>query len=173
MQAWSGQLVTITYRLYQEAGTQPVQLVLDDISLGSAYPDLWVTIDNPQRGASPGDEIVYTINYGNQSSVNTSSNVIKVELSNDLALVDTSPVPSSTLLMPSIVWNVGDLAAKSGLHTIIVTTTVKLTATPFTTATTFVEISTVSPEIEQTNNHAEARLFIGYFTYLPIVLRIE
>ena len=172
MQDWSGKTITVAFQMQQTADSPFVQVYLDDISLGSAYTDVWVAVNNSQERVSPGDEVVYTVNYGNRSSVGASSNVITVELPTSLTLVGTSPV-SPSILMPSLVWSIGDLTANSVSYSIVITTAVELTATPFTTGTTLVEISTASVEIEQMNNESEAGLFIGYFVYLPIIFRSE
>jgi hypothetical protein len=171
LQTWSGQAVTITYRLHQVTGTLPIEVAVDDFSLGSAYPDLWVTAAGSTGRAAPGEMVVYVIHYGNQSSITTRVSVLTVELPDQVTLDDVDPAPSSFLGPRSLVWDLGDLPAHSGPQTVTITATVEATASTFTTATTSASISAAGLEIEQANNHAQALLFISYAAHLPVVWR--
>ena len=164
---WTGQAITLTFTVHQTAGQPNTWAYLDEASLGSAYPDLWVSKNGPAL-VLPGEQVVYTIAYGNRGGAAASGVRITDTLPAELSFVDASPLPVTTL---PLVWEVGDVPAKSGSFTIAVTTTVDPAATSLTTLTNTVSIGVVSPELETFNNTAQAATFIGHRIYLPVLMR--
>ncbi|MCB9444441.1 MAG: hypothetical protein H6669_09410 [Ardenticatenaceae bacterium] len=140
---------------------------LDEVTLGSAYPDLQVSIDG-KGNALPGEQEIYTIKYENQGGVNAESVLVTAVLPDELTFSASSIMPVST---SPLVWSIGDLSANSDTNTIIFTTTVALSTIPFKTITTQVDIGTTSSELQTVNNQSFHDLFIGRFTYLPIINR--
>ena len=67
LQPWAGQTVKLIFTLHQVAGEQPPWACLDEVTVGSAHPDAWVSQSGPP--SSPRTEVVYTITYGNRGGV--------------------------------------------------------------------------------------------------------
>jgi len=163
---WAGQAITLTFNLHQTAGYPYAWAYLDEVTLGSAYPDLWVSKSSPD--ARPGEQVIYAITYGNRGGAPASGVRIADTLPAELSFIDASLPPVTTL---PLVWEVGDVPAKSGPFTIAVTATVDPAAPLFTTLTNTASIGAVSPELETFNNTAQAATFIGHRIYLPVVMK--
>ncbi len=170
MSPWTGQTVTIQFRLTQTAGEPRVAFWLDDVSLGSAHPNIWLTAENEgAQTATAGKEIVYQLHYGNRGGVLANDTVITATLPTELNFVSASlPV---TVTGQTLVWNLGDLTAVSPTQTIFLTTTVAANTPAFTTLTTQVAIDSATSEIEISDNTAQIQTFIGYRSYLPRITR--
>jgi TolB protein len=168
MHAWAGQTVTITFHLEQAAGEPAQQISLDAISVGSAYPDLWVEMAGPPN-ALPGDMLLYEIRYGNRGKVDADDAEVTLLLPADLIFVEASPAP--TIINGAIIWDVGDLLAESESKSIFVTVQAATTAVPFTTLTTSATIQTPTPEQQTRNNDSQHDLYLARFIYLPIARR--
>jgi len=164
---WAGQAITLTFNLHQTAGDPIRWVYLDEVTLGSAYPDLWVSKDGPIARPA-GEQVIYAITYGNRGGALASGVHITDTLPTELSFIDASVPPVTTL---PLVWEVGDVPAKSGPFTITVTATVDPAAPLFTTLTNTVSIEAVSPELETFNNTAQVATFIGYRIYLPVLMR--
>jgi uncharacterized repeat protein (TIGR01451 family) len=168
MSAWSGQAVTLTFSSHQVISYPYVRVALDEVSLGSSYPDLWVsqigTVASP-----PGGQVNYYLTYGNQGGATANSVQITDTLPAGLSFVSASLPPVAT--GSTLVWDVGDLAAKSEAFTLVVTATVDPTATTFSTLTNTMDITTATTELETANNTAQAATFVGRRTYLPVIWR--
>jgi hypothetical protein len=87
----------------------------------------------------------------------------------ELTFVAASPPPLTTT--PALVWDVGDLAAKSEAFTIVVTATVSPATPKLSSLTNTVSIGASSLELEKANNEAQATIFVGRRTYLPSTSR--
>jgi len=170
--AWTGQTVTLTFAVRQAAGNTCPQAYLDEISLGSTYPDLWAGKIGG-IAATPGEPVIYTISYGNRGGAAASSVRITDTLPEELSFVTSDPLPAAGTLLLMRAWDVGDLPAKSGPFTIVVTTTVVPTTTLFSNITNTVSIGTSDLELESANNVAQAVSFVGYYTYLPLVTKAQ
>lgn len=168
MSSWVGQSVTVTFNLHQADGEPIVNVYLDDVSLGSASPDNWVTVNSTI--ALPGEQTVHTLTYGNQGGAASENGVITYTLPADISFVSASVLPTS-VNGSVLVWEVGSLPAKSEPFTIVVTGTVSLSATPFEYLTSTAVIATPTTELETLNNVAVGQTFIGRFTYLPVVFK--
>ncbi|MGH2537115.1 MAG: hypothetical protein ACRDHL_06955, partial [Candidatus Promineifilaceae bacterium] len=123
---WLGEAITVSFQLEQEAGAPVAWAYLDEVSLGSTYPDLWVT--GADAAAVPGEQVTFEISYGNRGGAAASDGLITATLPADLTFVSASQPPIST--SPSLVWDVGDLPAGSGPLTIAVTVAIDPAAQP-------------------------------------------
>jgi uncharacterized repeat protein (TIGR01451 family) len=165
---WAGQAITLTFNLHQTAGDPIRWVYLDEVTLGSAYPDLWVS-KGGSITARPGEQAVYTISYGNRGGAAASGVRITDTLPAELTFVTANLLPITAT--PSLVWDGGDLSAKSGSFTIVVTATVAPTVPLASTLTNTVAIEAISPELETFNNTTQAVTFIGYRIYLPMIIK--
>ncbi len=163
---WKGRTVTLTLRLDNAADGTPVLIYLDDVSVGSSYPDLW--INSTGTSAVPSNPVIYTITYGNRSAVAATDAHVSVALPGGMVVVSATPPPSST--GPQLTWNVGNLAGNSGPFTITVTAR----ADPpvgLGTVTSTASITSQSTELETLNNSAQSLVFVGHIRYLPVIMR--
>ena len=155
---WAGQTITLTFNLHQQTGDPATWAYLDEVTIGSAYPGLYVNKTGSTE-APPGGQVVYVITYGNEGGAAASQVWITDTWPNELILVDAQPSPSLTTAS-SLGWDVGSLLAKSGPLTITITATVAPTATMWHWFTNTVSISTTAEELETANNVAQAATFV-------------
>jgi uncharacterized repeat protein (TIGR01451 family) len=163
---WAGQTITLTFNVNEVMGTLPVWAYLDEVSLGSAHSDVWAALSAPTT-VQPDDTLTYQLTYGNQGGAPAPATQLTLTLPAELTFVGAS-VPPLTTTAP-LVWEVGELTAKSGPNTIVVTTTVPPTALSIITGT--VSIATGATELEIANNAGQASTFIRYQVFLPLIRR--
>ncbi len=167
---WVGRSVTLTFSLHQATNVFPTRVYLDEVSLGSTAPDLWV--NKSSSATKSGATLVYHITYGNRGGAPADGVRIADFLPADVVYVDAAPQPAvETGMLPARIWDAGTLPANSGPFTIVVTATVPLTVPAFSTLTNTVSITATTPELELANNTAVAASFVGYQAYLPLVMR--
>src|SRR5205085_4811169 len=65
LSAWAGQTVTVTFGIAIQAGQQTTYAEVEEVSIGAARPDTWVTLDGPATAVA-GDLVTYTLHYGNR-----------------------------------------------------------------------------------------------------------
>jgi hypothetical protein len=165
---WAGRSVTLRFKVSEVAGGARAWAYIDEVTVGSAHPDVWVSLSGP-RSAPPGQQVVQSITYGNRGGVAAGSAQVTLQLPPELSFAGADPPPSA--LTPVLRWDVGDLAAGGGPGTIHVTLQVATDAVTGTTVTATAAIASGTAEIEQDNNTAHAPTFIGYLIYLPVVRR--
>jgi uncharacterized repeat protein (TIGR01451 family) len=164
---WTGQLITITFTAHQTSGSHYLWAYLDEVTVGSAHPDVWVSTLGP-RAAMPGETVTLQLSYGNRSPV------VEALIATITATLPTGLIFESASLTPTVngnvlTWSVGDLPAGSGLFTILVTATVAGDAALGSYFTVPVQINTATPELELVNNQQEYMLFIGRQVFLPLI----
>jgi len=163
---WAGQQVSISFDLSQTAGQPCTWGYLDEVTLGSSYPDLWLSA--PGQSARPGEPLAFALRYGNRGGAPAANVTVSATLPSELTFVNANPSPVATA--PALRWNLGNLAADSGPFSIVITTT---QTTPLAAGTLLISpatIETTTAELERTNNASESRLWIGRSWYLPIML---
>ncbi len=165
---WLGQTITATWRVEQVAGTLPVYLTLDDISVGSSYTDLWIDYSGP-AAALPNEQVQYTMTYGNQSPIAVADVEVSITLPETLQFV--SAIPSPNTAFPTLIWDAGNLEGESGPFTITLTLQVDSEAPKFESIEFESSIDTIDSELEKINNQTIASLFIGKLTYMPVLYR--
>lgn len=162
LQPWAGQSVTLTFAMHQVAGEYAPWACLDEVTVGSMYPDLWINKHSNTPNSRPGDPVAFTLTYGNRGGAPASSVRITDTLPSGLLFVEASPPPQSgTMLLPWLVWDIGSLPAQSESASIIITATVAPTATLWSTLTNTANIGTASPELETLNNAAQAAVVVS------------
>jgi len=164
---WASQAVTLAFNVHQTFGYPRTWAYIDEVTIGSAYPDLWVRKDG--LAALPGEQVIYNIAYGNRGGAEASGVRITDTLPGELFFTDASPPPITTT--PSLAWDVGDMSAKSGPFNVVVTATVAPTAAMWSTLSNTVSIGTPSPELETANNVAQAAIFVGRRMYMPLIFK--
>ncbi len=164
---WARQTVTLRFRLIQVAGGARASAYIDEVSLGSAQPDIWVSLAG-QSAAAPGGTAAFTIGYGNRGGVAAANARVTLQLPAELAFVSADPPPTATT--PELRWDVGTLAAQSA-EAIHITLRVADTAARGTTVTSAVAIASDTAELEEGNNTAEGTTYIGHQARLPIISR--
>jgi uncharacterized repeat protein (TIGR01451 family) len=169
---WAGQTIELIFSVHQTANSPHAWAYLDEVSVGSAYPDLWVSKYGP-AAALPGEQVIYTISYGNRGSVAASGARISVTLPVDLNFVEAAPPPApGTQTLPlTWQWEVGDLAAGSGPFSMVLTTTVAPETAMLNALTSTAGVWSASPEVETANNLAQATVAVAYQAFLPFITR--
>ncbi|MCS6844204.1 MAG: hypothetical protein NZ528_07775 [Caldilineales bacterium] len=162
--SWAGQNVTLVFRVLQAAGELCATAHLDEVTVGSAYTDVWLS--SPRRAAQPGRTVTYPIYYGNRSGVSADGVVLSHALPPGLTFVSASPPP--TAASPTLRWAVGALPARSGPFAIMVTASIDAAAAPGSSLASTVTIAAATPELELANNTAEAGVSVGRVIYLPL-----
>jgi uncharacterized repeat protein (TIGR01451 family) len=163
---WAGETITLTFRLHQEQYAPNTWLFVDDVSLGSAHPDLWLAVEG--GSGLPGEQIEQTLTYGNRGGAVAAETRLTYTLPAELAFVSASVPPVST---SPLVWELGDLPAKSQPLTLSVVVQISPTAVPFTTLTSTAVIQPADSELETLNNSTQGRTFIVRLLYLPMLQR--
>jgi uncharacterized repeat protein (TIGR01451 family) len=164
LSVWAGQTVTVSFTLEQAAFAPMAWARIDEVTLGSGYPDLWPALGD---GAGlPGEEVTIPLTYGNQGGVTASGVHITQTLPTGLTFVSADVTPIST---SPLVWDVGDVPAGSGPFTIMVTLRINNNAPPLVYLTSSVTIAPTGQELETANNTAQGQIYTGTSIYLPAV----
>jgi uncharacterized repeat protein (TIGR01451 family) len=166
---WAGERVTVTLSARQVTGEPRLWAYLDEVTVGSAYADLW--INKGDVAALPGEQTTYRITYGNRGGGAADDVRITDTLPSELSLTGASLPPVFNTMLRAWEWDVGDLAGESGPFSILVTATVAPRATLWISRVNTASIGSASAELETANNVAHATVFAGRRVYLPVVLR--
>jgi uncharacterized repeat protein (TIGR01451 family) len=166
LSAWAGQAISLTFRLEQAANAPLVWAYLDEVTLGAAHPDVWVTADF--RSGWLNEQVTHTLTYGNQGGAIATGTRLTYTLPAELSFVSASQPPIST---DPLVWELGDLVARSGPFNLSVVMAVGATAVPFSTLHSPVAIQPSNAELETLNNNAQSGTFIGHLVFLPMMNR--
>jgi uncharacterized repeat protein (TIGR01451 family) len=164
---WAGQTVTVTFSLTSVADYVPTTVLLDEVSLGSAYPDLWAETV-PKVWGAPGAVLAYRLAYGNRGSVPSVGAVLTHTLPAGLTFVGAEPAPS--LVDGSLVWALGDLASGASGE-VQVAVALPPDAAPGIPFTATVRIGSAAPEAHLANNEREVAFQAAYRHPLPLLLR--
>ncbi len=166
---WSGESLTITFDLFTADDNFLSWAYLDEVTLGSSFPDLWVR--DCAMNALPGEHAVCTLTYGNQGGATAKDGQIIVSLPQNVLFEAATPAPRFDSLLLHWIWDLGDIPAQSRSLPIVITTTIAPTATAFSTYTGTLTLDSATPEIETDNNTATLVAFVGRRVYLPLTLR--
>ena len=163
---WAGQTITVQFSLVQAAGEPYAVTYLDEVSVGSAKPDLWVQAISGE--AIPGTQLTRTLAYGNRGGVNAQNANVTLQLPAGLTFVSADPPPSATT--PALRWDLGDMPAFSQ-QTINLTLQVSASAPYGSTLNTTSAITSDTTELETVNNTANGHVFVGSRNWLPLIER--
>ena len=165
---WAGETITLTWDVPQPVLAIPVSVWLDDVTVGSAHPDVWLA-PLPRQTALPGEIVSYPLVYGNQGGAAARATTVTLQLPSDLLFVSATPTP--IINGASLTWELGDLPPLSPAGTIDLTLLVAEQATLLTTLSTTAVIGTLDLELEMLNNERPLLIFVGREQYLPLIAR--
>jgi TolB protein len=163
---WSGETVTLTFRLHQEAEQPLLNAYLDEVTVGSSYPDLDVSVND--KAVLPGEQTTSFLTYSNRGGAAASEVTLTYTLPAEMTFISASVPPAST---NPLVWHLADLPAKSEEYVIEVTARVNASAPPFTYLTSTAVIHTTDTELEMLNNEAEGNTYTAALVHLPAIFR--
>lgn len=155
---------TLTFRLTQAADGQVAWAYLDDVSLGAAFGDVWVSA----RGASslPGRSATHELLVGNRAGVAAGPVTLTYILPEGLSFVSADPAPQGT---SPLRWQFAGLAA-GATRLVRVVVAVAPSATISQTLYSTAEIS-MPGELETHNNTATAATRLESVVYLAVVVK--
>lgn len=164
---WSGQGATLTFALVQSGGQPCTWAYLDDVSVGSTYPDLWVSASG--HAVLPGQPVLSALRFGNQGAVPAAGAFISVTLPVELTFVSATP-PPTMVNGKTLRWEVGNLPASSPDARIVVTAQQAAPMALGTALTIAAEIRSATPEVEGANNAVRIPIRVARASYLPLLL---
>ncbi len=167
MSPWAGQTITLTLGLYEIDGPPIARAALDEVSLGSAYPDVWVKMAGSSF-TTPDKPVTYQISYGNRGAVPAMGVILTDTLPAGLTFESASLQPTTTA---PLTWDLGNLPAGSGPFTITLTATVSSSAVLCTLFTNTAQIGGLINELQVLNNIAQLDTWIGYRIVLPLEIK--
>ena len=168
LSSWAGQSITLTFKVSQEANRLCTWGYVDEVTLGGAYPDLWIAKSGGAT-ALPGEQVTYHLNYGNRGGTAADGVQITDLLPAEIVYLAADPPPDSTA---PLMWDVGTVAALGGPYEIVLTATVQPGAVLGATYTNTVSLTTSTTEPETGNNTASAATLIGARIYVPLVAKV-
>jgi hypothetical protein len=166
MSPWSGKEVTISFTVNAEPGFPAPQAYIDEVSLGSTRPDLWVTVDPSTADVLAGDEITLRLDYGNHG-VQADQAQLQLTLTPELEFVEATLAPTSQ--NGAISWDLGTLGDKASGEPIYVTIRVKPEVAGIKALSATVQISSLSQELETLNNTVSTIITTETFLFIPLV----
>jgi hypothetical protein len=161
--------VTVTFAVDEVAGYAPAQLALDEVTLGSAHPDLWVCLG--ATAALPGEAAALSLSYGNRGGAPAAGAVLTVTLPAELSFESADPPPGT--VGPVLAWQVGEMAERSGPFAVRVQVRVAPEIPRGRSLGVEAAVGGSTPEIEVLNNQAQAEVWVGRRAYLPVVMQAE
>lgn len=164
---WGGQNITVTFQVHQVPGAFSTAAFLDEVTLGSAYPDTWVNLSLPS-GVGAGWPVNMVINYGNRGGVAADGGQLILTLPDEISFVSAQPAPNT--MTPVMSWELGQLTADSS-GSIIVTGLMAPDATFNDLLTITAELSSATTELEMQNNEYEKIVRVGHHLLLPIIVK--
>jgi TolB protein len=166
LESWKGESADLVFSIHQSAGDPACGVVLDEVTLGSAYPDLWASLSAPVN-VHPGEMIAYQIQAGNRGGAPAGDTVLSLTLPPEMTFISADLEPTS--VGEAVVWDLVILGGKSEPINITVTARLEdITADSFY-LTSSVTISSNTSEMEMNNNQMQFSSYAGLDTYLPLI----
>ncbi|RME60199.1 hypothetical protein D6779_02615 [Candidatus Parcubacteria bacterium] len=165
--AWAGQSVTITFYLKGKAGLPYNQILIDEVMLGSAYPDGWVQWRLPP-GALPGEVVKAQVSFGNRSHFDIPDATLQITLPDLLHVVSTEPA-NLTINNNVLTWTIGTLQA--GVRDTITIWAQVQTPPPWQDRMMLnAQLLFTSPDANPDDNRATAVMDFQKRVFLPLML---
>lgn len=162
---WLGETITLTLEAAWEEGQTPIAAWVDDLTLGSAHPDLALTM-NGATNALPGGEVTYNLLVRNQGGPEAVASELNLQLPAGLSFVSATPAPD--VVGTTVVWQLGDLAGGEQVA-ISLTLAVKPNVSLLTSLTVEASVDSASEELQRYNNEVQKSLSVAYPAVLPVV----
>jgi hypothetical protein len=166
---WAGEEITVNFSLDLAGNQIPAIAYLDDVTIGSTFPDVYVIAKN-SLSALPGTVITLPLFYGNQGAFPAQDVILTTTLPEKITFVSADPAPSQ-VDGQVLTWNISSLEGRSGPFTIQITAIVAPDAELLSTLVGSVAIQTSSTELETANNTTPTYLFIGAKILMPMISR--
>ncbi len=160
MSPYAGQTISVTFRLRQGANRPAAWAMLDDVSLGSAHPD--VALSGWSGEALPGQTATLRLTAANPGALPAEPVTLTLQLPPELSFVSAVPAPDGNA---PPVWNLGALAPGE-TTTVDITVRVGGTAAPFALLRSTAALETAG-ELETANNTVELRTRVARTVWLP------
>ncbi len=170
LRPWAGEEITLTFTVQLAKDEVPGFALVDDVTVGSAAPDVWIHAAALPVAAMPGDTLQVELTYDNRGFAPAVGASVTFTLPDGLTF-DSADLPPSSIVGQVLTWDIGDLAGRSGPFTVHLTATVDADAAILTTLTGTAQILTSSIESEILNNTFQTSIFIGTKTFVPVVNR--
>lgn len=167
MSPWAGKTVTLTFAFVEAANTAVSHVAIDEVTLGTSYPDVWIANNNTNGAVS--ERVTHTISFGNQGGTTAENVTVTFKLPVGLAYRGSNVTPT-TINSQEITWQLGSIIAKSDNQAIEIELEILPTAPRFSSIIGEVNITTSSAELEMLNNQATGSTFVGKDTFLPILM---
>ncbi|MCB0028382.1 MAG: PD40 domain-containing protein, partial [Anaerolineales bacterium] len=161
-----GEGVTVTFQLTQQSTDPALVVFLDQVSLGSAYPDLSAQLFMPPS-VTPGEGFSVDITVQNHGMIMAEQVVLTYTL--------PSPMTFITATMPpvqqgnTLVWNLSNLPAESLPVEITLELMVPISLTQGLAVNHNLVVTTTSAEGNLGNNLAAFEQFIVFRMFLPLL----
>jgi hypothetical protein len=169
LSAWSGQELTLTFRLNQVQGELLASLKLDEVTIGQAHPDTWVTVDGGMTGL-PGEQFNLALQYGNRGPVLAESGVLSLTLPAGLSFVSSDPPPSQ-VDGSLVIWQLGDLVPGGTPGEIKLTLEMDEPGALGSWVSSQFALGSQTGEIELSNNFVEIKTYVGSLVMLPFAAK--
>lgn len=165
MSAFAGQAITLTLTIDPRDGSGGARLALDEVSLGSTAPDLWVDSALPVE-IRPETTQTMTLRFGNRGGGNATGAIVTMTLPAGLTFDSAEPAPTSSA--PVLVWQLPAIPPGVMGPSIALTLSIGAGAAG-SVVTPTITIASAIPELELANNAWRSATFVGYRAYLPVI----
>jgi hypothetical protein len=168
MSAWKGKTITLTFVSAYAEGTRLPAIMLDEVMLGSTYPDAWVKVTPDVTRAMAGESFGVRLIFATRG-LPVQGVELALVLPADVEFVsaDIAPLEDGSTLR----WSPGALAPLDGEQTITVTLRVKDGAAALQKIYLPVSLTSTAEEKETENNFAVAELRTEITVYIPAAAR--
>lgn len=164
MGAWRGQTVRLTFEVTAPEGVRYPFLALDDLSLGSAYPDLHLEMTSPVSYAPAGQPLPVTLRVANRGGIASEAVTLSLDLPPEMGFTSASISPQ--VEGNRVSWNLGTLAGGSS-QTIAVQVYIKNEAAWRELLALAAQVQSTSAESQLENNEAWLAVEVNYRLFLP------
>ena len=163
--SFKGEKIDVIFRVTQDSSDPTLTVYLDDVSLGSAHPELWVDLDASPRAALKDDIVNLDIYFGNRGGVNATNGKLEVTL--DPAMSFVSAIPPASQNGHVLSWDWPTLAAHSGPD--MVSVIAQVNSNPGGDMKLIAEISSDTAEAHKANNTAGVFIANKSEVFMPIM----
>ena len=166
---WIGRTVTLDVTLQEVAGTLQSVAIVDEVTVGRAYPDTWVTLTAVGH-ARNGRRTVYDVAFGNQGAVGVGASKLTLTLPSAITFLEASQSP--LINGNTLTWDIDPLAAHSAPQRITVTGLITPDLQTGSLLLATAVLTSPSPELETANNAAIFnRVVVPHDFWLPVLSR--